>query len=152
MADLSIQDLAKTFKGAGFVLCVGVVLLPALWLAWIVLRWDAPPLGLSRRGPTITFNVSTWGEYPTTVTRIRLSDLSNRSVLWELNADNSEPQIGGFSLSEGDNPVQVATENGSYRAVAPSNSATFTLRKGPEYKLELWGGSGILEKPQRRSG
>ena len=111
---------------------------------WIALRWNAPPLKIIRNGPKVTVNVSTLGEYPTTITRIRLSDVRTKAVLWEISADNGEAQIRGFTLIAGENTVHVDADYGSYRVVEPSQSGLFTLNQGIEYRLQLWGAKGVL--------
>ena len=119
----------------------GALVIAAVWIA---LRWNAPPLKIIRNGPKVTVNVSTLGEYPTTITRIRLSDVRTKAVLWEISADNGEAQIRGFTLIAGENTVHVDADYGSYRVVEPSQSGLFTLNQGIEYRLQLWGAKGVL--------
>jgi hypothetical protein len=133
----------KSLKMVGGVLCGAVV----LWSLWIAVRWNwSPSIRLSRDGSRITVDVSTLGEYPTTVKHIRLSDQNSGAVLWELRAATSEAQIRRLILSEGANPTKITATYGSYMVVAPSSSATFTLNKSSEYKLELWCGSSAITK------
>jgi hypothetical protein len=56
---------------------------------WMALRWGAPPLRLVRSGSAIVVDVQILGEYPTTVNRIRLSDLSQSAVVWEVATDRT---------------------------------------------------------------
>jgi hypothetical protein len=113
---------------------------------WIVMRWNAPPLSIVHDGSKLTVDVNTLGEYQTTVTRIRLSDVNSRAVVWDLRQPDGTAQIHGFTLNVGKNAAQLDSIPGSYRIVVPSDSGTFVLRKGAEYRLELWGGSTILSK------
>lgn len=134
--------IVKTLKVFGAIVC-GVVLASAVW---IVMRWNAPPLSIVHDGSKLAVDVSFLGEYPTTITRIRLSDQNSRAVVWELRAANGTPQIHDLKLNEGKNAAQIDASAGSYRTVVPSDSNIFELRRGVEYRLELWGGSTILSK------
>lgn len=89
--------------------------------------------------------MSTLGEYPTTITRIRLSDPHSKVVLWEIHADGAA-QIHGFTLSEGENPVQIDSDHGQYSVLTPSQSANFVLNRGTDYRVEVWGSGGALTK------
>jgi len=133
---------AKRLKVFGSIVC-GVALATGVW---IVMRWNAPPISIVHDGSKLVVDVSFLGEYPTTVKRIRLSDLKNRAVVWELRTANGIPQIHGLTLNEGENAAQIDAAAGSYRTVVPSGYDTFELRRGVEYRLELWGGSTILSK------
>jgi hypothetical protein len=140
-----IRVNSPTVKGlevVGGILCGLVVALSV----WIAVRWNAPPLTVVRDGSKVTVDVSTLGEYPTTVTRIRLSDVGNGAVVWEVRSENGAAQLHGFSIAEGDNPVQVDAYYGSYRVLVPSNSASFALHRGMHYKIELWGGASVLTR------
>jgi len=132
---------SKALKICG-VIC-GTVVLLALWIA---VRWDAPPLRIVRDQSKIGVDVSTFGEYATTITRIRLSDLSGRQVVWELRADTDNAQIRGFTLREGENPTRIDNEYGTYSVLAPQDSPVFFLHTGAKYKVELWGGSSVFSK------
>jgi hypothetical protein len=132
----------KRLKIVGGILC-GLALALSVWIA---IRWNAPPLLLVQDGSKVTVDVSTLGEYPTTVSRIRLSDVGNGAVVWEVRAESGPAQLHRFSLTEGENPVQVDADYGSYRVVAPFNSASFSLHKGTHYKIELWGGASVLTR------
>ena len=64
----------------------------------------------------------------------------------ETRASTPDTQIRGFSLNEGANAVLIKPTYGSYRLVAPSNSATFTLSNNSAYELELWAGNSDITK------
>jgi hypothetical protein len=114
-------------------------------IAWIALRWDAPPLRIVGSGTKLTADVSTLGEYPTTVAKIRLSNAESNAVVWEVRADGVA-QLHGLTLVAGQNPARIAADYGSYRVIIPSSSESFLLRESTEYRIEIWGGSGILTK------
>lgn len=114
-----------------------------------VLRSDAPPLKISVNGSSAVVDVSTLGEYPTTVKRVRVSDINKHKVVWELDSQDSVPQVHEFRLSAGTNPVDVHADHGSFKVISPS-TATFTLNRDTEYKLELWGTKSIFSKSTAR--
>jgi hypothetical protein len=133
----------RTLITCSYVLCALVV----LYGLWIGVRWIwSPPLRINRTESKIAIDTSFFGEYPTTVSRIRMSDVHNRTVLWEIQAATPDTQIRGFSLNEGANPVLIKPTYGSYRLVVPSNSATFTLSNSSVYELELWAGNSDITK------
>lgn len=99
-----------------------------------------------QRGNDIVVDVQTLGEYPTTVDRIRLSDLNQSTVVWEIATANGTPQIDRFMLKTDKNPAVLEANSGSCRLVAPTNGSGFLLRKGSKYKIELWGGNTIFTK------
>jgi hypothetical protein len=129
-------------KKATIVACLAIGLL----VGWIALRWKAPPLRIVQRGNDIVVDVQTLGEYPTTVNRIRLSDLNHSSVVWEIAAANGTPQIDRFMLKAAENPATLEANFGTYRIVAPTSGIGFLLRKGSKYKIELWGGTTVFTK------
>jgi hypothetical protein len=140
-----IQSASASSRGKAFlVILCGAVLVSAVW---VTVWWYAPPLRLAHESK-IRVDVSTLGEYPTTVTRIRLSNVNSRAVVWELAADNGEAQMHGFTLNEGENAsgVDTDTESGHFTVVTPPRSASFVLRKGTEYRLEVWSGRSLLSK------
>lgn len=134
------NELRRT-GSAGAALCLAVLIA----IGWIALRWNTPPLRITRNGLTLKVDVSTLGEYPTTVSRIRLSEARNHDVVWELSA-NGIAQMHGFKLVVGQNPVRVDTDYGSFRVVTPSGSNSFDLKKGAEYRIDVWGGSGSFTR------
>jgi len=123
-----------------------VAVVAVLSLISLALRWHAPSLYIGHNGPTVSINVSTLGEYPTTITRLRLSDFNSKRVLWEVEAKDGEAQSHGFTLHKGENATEPATDFGGYQVVTPSRSATFTLSSGREYKIEAWGGRSNLTR------
>jgi len=59
-------------------------------------RLDCAPVertstAIVQRGNDIVVDVQTLGEYPTTVDRIRLSDLNQSTVVWEIATANGTP-------------------------------------------------------------
>jgi len=133
---------SSRLKRAAIAFCVGFLLL----VGWIALRWDAPPLRLVRTRTEITVDVQTLGEYQTTVSRIRLSDINQSAVVWELATANGTPQIHEFTLKPGENPALLESSPGTYRVVVPAGGNLFLLEKARKYRIELWGGSTIFTK------
>jgi len=117
-----------------------------LAVVWIAARWDAPPLRVYQQTSGVKVDVSKLGEYPTTITHIRLSEVRANNTLWELKAEDGAVQLHGFSLVEGENPVKIDTDYGRYSLLQPSHSTKFILRKRTDYKLELWGTNSIFSK------
>jgi hypothetical protein len=106
-------------KEAAIALCIVIVLL----VVWIGLRWNAPPLQLVQTGTEITVDVQMLGEYPTTVNRVRLSDLDHPAVVWEIVTLHADTELHDFTLKMGENPALLDADHGSYRVVAPPRSA-----------------------------
>jgi hypothetical protein len=126
--------------------CLAVVVSALLVLVvWIALRRDAPPLRIVDSGSKLTVDVSTLGEYPTTVTHVRLYDTKSRAVVWEFTADR-EAQLRELTFVAGQNPARVDADYGSYRVITPTGSTSFFLERGREYRIELWGNSTALAK------
>jgi hypothetical protein len=132
----------KILKSVGILFCAAAVLL----IGWIVVRRDAPPLRLVRSGNEIVVDVQTLGEYPTTVSRIRLSDVSQSKIVWEVEVERGTPQIHEFSLRPDDNSPALESQYGDYRVVAPKGDSRFVLRKGVRYRIEVWGGKTDFTK------
>jgi hypothetical protein len=106
-----------------------------------------PPLRIAKIPNGIGVDVQTLGEYPTTISRIRLSDAQSGQAIWEVHAARDSqpggPQLSRFSLSAGPNPARIeAVMAGSYDVVVPPHSDRFVLQRHVRYKLTLWGSSG----------
>ena len=91
-------------------------------------------------------DVQTLGEYPTTVDRIRLSDMKQSTIVWELVALNGDAQLHEFTLKAGENPTLPDSDYGKYRVIAPEGADRFVLRRGTKYRIELWGGDTIFAR------
>jgi hypothetical protein len=124
---------------------IATAVVASVFLVWIAVRRNAPPLRLVRAANEVTVDVQTLGEYPTTINRIRLLD-ANRSVVWEVVAQNRDAQLRMLVLKSGKNPSLVEADHGAYRVVAPTGGDSFVLSHGTKYKLELWGGSGVFSR------
>jgi hypothetical protein len=100
---------------------------------------NSPSVRVSTWGGTAKIDVATLGEYPTTITRIRLQNQQSHAVVWEVKALSGTPQIHGLILKKGVNPVSLAgADAGTYAIVSPLNSKIFQLDSGVIYTLELW--------------
>ena len=136
------MKVASSLKTLSIAVCVVFVLLGG----WIAVRWDAPPLRLRMSASEVVVDVQTLGEYPTTITRVCLSDLSQSRVVWEIVTKHGTPQIHEFSLKPNDNPTMLDAQYGDYRVVVPIGAGHVALRRGVKYRIELWGGKTALTK------
>ncbi|HYE25964.1 MAG TPA: hypothetical protein VEG32_12280 [Clostridia bacterium] len=132
----------KTLKTVSFVLIAATAVLAA----WVAVRWNAPPLNIVHEPSGVTVDLSSFGEYPTTVKRIRLCQANDGQVLWEVRGNNGTTQLHAFRLKEGDNPAQIDTDHGRYHVVVPQQSPSFPLRAGVRYRLEAWRGSTVASR------
>lgn len=93
------------------------------------------------------------GEYPTSVSRIRLSEASHPAVVWEVVAGSRVPQIWGLDLRVGDNPVVLTNvfQGRRYRVLFPPGKSVFVLRRRARHCLEIWNSSGWHRSSQEFS-
>lgn len=115
-----------------------VAVLSSLYLSCL-----KPPLTLEHRDDGLEVSVATLGEYPTSVSRIQVRDGEERKVVWELKTTKRAPQLWGFRLTSGDNPVEPeGVLNGDYEVIAPKHGKSFTLRPGRRYEVSVWNKQG----------
>lgn len=101
-----------------------------------------PPLRVSSEAGAVVIDMQTLGEYPSDVGRVRLTDPSTNQVIWEVEG-RDEPQLGRVRLQAGQNAAAIQdVRHGSYSVVIPSEGATFMLKPGVQYRLEVWGKDG----------
>jgi hypothetical protein len=101
------------------------------------------PLVIKDRGDHVEVRVVQFGEYFTSVSRLRLSEESSRQVVWELTATKA-PSFWEFPLRPGSNPaIFEGIVSGSYEVVTPRNARSFFLLRGKTYLLEVWNDSGL---------
>jgi hypothetical protein len=109
-----------------------------------------PSIRLTQTGDTVVVHVETLGEYPTTITRVRLTDRDTGDVVLELIAlfpTESRSQIYEITLCAGQNNVAaVFPEYEAYRTVTPASKKSFTLKRGKKYLVEMWGKSSRASK------
>jgi len=99
-----------------------------------------PPLHVDQKAGVVEVNVETLGEYPTTIRRLRLSEPSDRAVLWELVASEGAPQIHRIRLHVGPNDASFSdADGGKYSVVIPSSAPSFVLKADTTYMVEVWG-------------
>jgi hypothetical protein len=102
------------------------------------------PLEVKPQGDHVEVDVASFGEYPTSVSRIRLSEEASRRVVWELAAGAKPLGFWNFTLHLGDNPVTCdGAIGGQYQVVTPRVGGSFFLRTGATYVLEVWNKSGL---------
>lgn len=91
----------------------------------------------------ILVDIQTLGEYPTTLTHLRLTRMDTAEVVWEVRADHGL-QLWTIPLRHGDNPSVPHTFGQRPIEVMTPETDSFALTPG-EYELELSG-----EKRSRR--
>jgi hypothetical protein len=117
----------------------------ARFLAMVVLMLFAgcrskPPVKIVTADGSVVVDVQTLGEYPTTVTHVRLTE-ANGPTVWEIRAEQGTPQIHNLTFAPGANPVTLAhPDSGQYEIVVPKGSS-FILDPNKTYTVELWGAS-----------
>lgn len=112
-----------------------------------------PPLRISAVDRGVMVDVQTLGEYLTTVKRIHLTNAATGATVWDLRAARGSqgPQIWTFTLREGENPVQLTElEFGRYDVFAPRGCTSFTLARGIEYEVAVYGESGRASRAKFR--
>jgi hypothetical protein len=98
-----------------------------------------PSIRHSESGDSFTVDVQTLSEYPTTVTRVTISD-SERQTLLDLRAKGADAQIRGFALKKGENAVSdIVPEHGSFSQLVPQSGTGYFLRPNVEYTVTIWG-------------
>lgn len=108
-----------------------------------------PPLRITKTKSGVMIGVETLGEYPTTISRIKISEARSGVAVLELCSDSEPPpQIWNISLEEGENLVDSIDlpEPELYRVVVPSTSRGFTIKRNITYLVEVWG-RGAGESP-----
>jgi hypothetical protein len=113
----------------------------------------AVPFEVRVKGDVATIDVSTLGEYPTSVSRIRLSEASHQTVVWQVVAGSRVPQIWALDLRVGDNPAALTRvfQGLRYRVVFPRGKSLFVLKRRALYRLEIWNSSGWRRSSQEFS-
>lgn len=109
-----------------------------------------PPIRVNNTNGGVVVDVQSLGEYPTNVKKVRLTRANTGEVVWELNANEDQgrvPQLARFPLYVGPNQAQINDVlYGTYEVVAPKNRDAFSLQRGVQYELTVWGESGRSNK------
>jgi len=119
-----------------------VIILMSLLLVGVAVyvRLDRPPITVRQQNAAVVIGAQTLGEYPTTISRIRLAEVSSGKVVFEVIRKDGTPQLTSFPLSAGDNSIDVIDpQYGDYRVATPSAGKTFALRPKDDYELAMWG-------------
>ena len=122
-------------------------------LILVVACFGKPPLRISNVDRGVRVDVQTLGEYLTTVKRIHLTNASTGETVWDLRAapGSQGPQIWTFTLREGENPAQLTDiQYGRYDVAAPRGRTSFTLARGIEYEVAVYGESGRASRAKFR--
>lgn len=102
------------------------------------------PLETTVQGNHVEVSVVSFGEYFTSVGKIRLSEAISHTVVWELTPRTGNPGFWKFTLQLGRNPaVFDGIIGGQYRVVVPRGGGSFFLRGDTTYLLEVWNKSGL---------
>jgi hypothetical protein len=118
-----------------------------LFAGWVADWWSAPSLSLVQTAPEVVrVDVQTLGEYQATVNRIRLYDVNQGTVVWEIASQNGDAQIHQFILKTGENPAALDAAAGAYSVIVPKGADRFALHKGTKYRLDLSNGSTVFSK------
>ena len=97
-----------------------------------------PPLRLSSESSKIVVDLQKLGEYGSTVARLRITDVQENRVVWEI-VGNDQPQLGQLHLYLGENSsMPNDVRHGDYRVVVPQHEKSFRLEPGKEYRVEAW--------------
>jgi len=121
-----------------------MMLRPTVFLLFVglflgMLGCSGPYVRLSGGRDSFVLDVQTLSEYPTTVSRITISD-SDKLTLLDLRAKDADAQIRGFTVKRGENAVPaIVAEHGSFRQVVPQDGTTFFLKPNVEYTVTIWG-------------
>ncbi len=98
-----------------------------------------PSVNIVPNGAAVIVDVQSFGEYGTEIHRIRLTDNTDKKVVWEVVAQrNVHPSLHTFTLRVGANPV--ANWRDAYEIITPNTEDFFTLNTGRQYLLEAWSG------------
>lgn len=102
-----------------------------------------PPLSLLKKDGTLEVVVSTLGEYPTSVSRIQLVDMTEGGLVWEVKAEGKVPQLWRFPLKPGANPaLPPVMLYGKYEVRIPPEGNDFVLHAGRRYRVVVWNETG----------
>ena len=99
---------------------------------------DRPPLTIHTQPGAVVVDVRTFGEFSTSVSRVRLQ--RGDVVLWDVEAVLDVLQLHSITLEEGSNRSQLPVQ-GQYRIRVPPNGVPFQLETGVTYTIEVWGES-----------
>ena len=107
-----------------------------------------PPLRVMHEKDGVVVDVQSLGEYPTNVTRIRITDTATGRTVWEVVPGSSGLQFNTILLRAGANKTdQPEFFRGTVKVITP-NGATFTLEPQKRYEVMVWG-SGTARVPAR---
>lgn len=89
---------------------------------------------------TVEIDVQFLGEYPSPVARIRLTEVSSGSVVWEVVQQGPQPaEIHRLVLAAGANPASPVVGAGEGFQVVTPSSEYFRVERDTRYRITLWG-------------
>lgn len=143
MLPSSRSDVAGVHTDLVFVaFSVGVCLLSVIVVLGCT-RLPAPDAQID--GDEIVVDVQFLGEYPSPVSRIRLTDLATGSTVWEVDKlGEGVPQMRRVILTVGTNPILPETVEGEGFRVVHPQSKSFQLEAGRRYKIHLLGFEALV--------
>jgi hypothetical protein len=104
---------------------------------------SAPPLRLQSRQGLLEVGVQTLGEYPTSLSRIEITESQSGQVIWQVLPSGKFFQIHFFELQQGRNLGKLDLFWGDARTVVPRDGQPFFLDPDTEYKVRVCAGEGL---------
>ncbi len=100
-----------------------------------------PPLEIRRTDSGVVLDLQTLGEYPTSVDRLRLVQIPEDILLWEVTVAAGTPQIWTINLVAGSNPShpRKGPVAGDWKVVYPETGNSFELERAVRYRVTVWG-------------
>jgi hypothetical protein len=101
-----------------------------------------PNLEIRYGDGSVQLDVRSLGEYPDTVSKIRITEVASGRVVWEVKSDRPYPKIWNVTLRPGANESHFQSSSGwKYKTLEPNSGKTFKLFYGVDYRAEVWGNS-----------
>ena len=102
-----------------------------------------PPFSLRSENGVITVHVETLGEYPTSISRIVVSEAETGHIVWKVIPSGELFQIHSFPLRAGLNSATLKPFWGAARTVVPQGRQSFLLKTGVLYQVRVCSGEGF---------
>jgi len=116
-----------------------VLYLVLLFLAVLASCSKGPGIRIELLEDSVLVHMETLGEYPTTITRIKLIDMATGTTVWEIHSGGRASQLWRVPLKGDMNPVLPPIANGAYAVTQPQGASSFLLQTGQSYQIQVWG-------------
>ena len=125
----------------------GVGAIAVGYATWVVTM--GIPLRVDVREGSIWVDTQVFGEYYSSISRIRLTETATGHTVWEVEstANNGTSPVWAFALKPGRN--SVPEQLGDFRIVIANSAGLFELIPGHEYRVRV-GGKTRLNRNSRR--